>query len=354
MSATASKTQEDTLEEQAIQLGMDDGFYNTKIAGPNGTLFCIPSRVRTGPSRVIGMAGNSPEISEFRVGDVTYSAGEVSGESTMFDEYPVSNLNRVMSHHSLHAAGFGGKRVKLASGLPIRLYYKGLNGEVNEQLIEKKINNLQGDIELLSAAPSYGGNTKPVDIIEHNVCPEGQIAWYHFVIEEKVGGQVHISKGLHSIPMGFIDIGGRTTSLSVVEGGQVDLERSGSINAGMLDVRKQVGGRLINEFDLADASDNMIDSALNTGTVLIYGKSIRVSKSVNEAKASVLEHIRDEAKRIFGLGNELAEIKLFGGAYRDFQQQLEEAPLFKRQEVADNPLYVNAIAMYKLMRYVSK
>ncbi|WP_240533981.1 hypothetical protein [Aeromonas veronii] len=39
-------------------------------------------------------------------------------EDTRFKEYPKSALNRVLVHHALRQAGFGGKNVVIATGLP--------------------------------------------------------------------------------------------------------------------------------------------------------------------------------------------------------------------------------------------
>ncbi|MGK9007660.1 plasmid segregation protein ParM domain-containing protein, partial [Citrobacter europaeus] len=55
--------------------------------------------------------------------DYTVSEYLPNADDTRFKDYPRSPLNRVLVHHALRVAGFGGKDVSIATGLPVSYYY---------------------------------------------------------------------------------------------------------------------------------------------------------------------------------------------------------------------------------------
>jgi len=354
MSTTAAQTTPSARPE--VALGYDDGFRNNKVAGPNGAQYTTPSQVRRGPRNVVAMSGSGPDIGEFRIGETHYSAGHVDGESTHFDEYPHSELSRVMAFHTLYAAGYGGCRLRLATGLPIKLYYRAGTGEVNEDYVAKKKQNLHNAIDLVHASPTYGDTPEPFEVLSHEVLPEGLVAWFHLLIDERgdgPGAKPVYRKSLESEPVGFIDMGGRTTDLAVVVNGEVDLARSRSIEHGMINVRQRVREAICARYDLSKLSDQALEQALAAGKARIFGKSVDVADIIKSAKHTELEIIRDQVRTIFGAGAELSQVQIFGGAALDFRDLLTEQAWFRHQQMADNPLYVNAIGMYKFIRYVA-
>ena len=337
-----------------IPLGYDDGFNNTKIVGPNGVTFCIPNRVRRGAGNTLALGKRQANIAEFKIGNTIYSAGDVNGESTTFDDYPTSDLNRVASHHALYEAGYGGQKLKIASGLPIKLFYKGGKHTLNDTFIEQKKANLTGELKVLRGGPNYPADLEPFQIVKHEVTVEGLVAWFHILIEETGGGKFKFHKDRQKLPMGFVDMGGRTADLAVVCDGVVDMARSSSINRGMLDVRRLLRESIQSEYDLTEVSDNMVDIALTRQKIELYGSEQDVSGLVRDAKETVIGDIRDEARRRFGKGAELSEVTFFGGAYHDFESILKQEPWFPHQRAAEQPLFVNALGMYKYISYVAK
>lgn len=340
-------------KEKTIFIGQDDGFYNNKVAGPNGFLMCEPSRSRHGKANVTSLdSGLKPDIAEFKVDNTFYSAGEIDSESTMFDDYPISTLNRINVHHALYKAGLAGKNIHLATGLPLSLFYKGKTGDKNVDFVSKKEKNLLADVELVAASPKYGDAVKPFKIVEHVVTVENHVAWFHLMIKEGADGKHAFDMKRKSLPFGFIDMGGRTTDLLVVENGNVDRARSSSINCGMLDVRKSIKDSIMSTYGINHVSDTMLDSAIKRGKITLFNEDRRVADIVRSAKEQVISRLRNEANLIFGQGADLHSVHMFGGSYLDYKSYIETDPWFKHQEADANPLYVNALGMYKYIRYI--
>ncbi len=64
----------------------------------------------------------------------------IEGENTQFDTFRSSPMNRVLVHHALASAGYGGRRVRLVTGLPVANFFSG--GRKNERNVEAKRANL--------------------------------------------------------------------------------------------------------------------------------------------------------------------------------------------------------------------
>lgn len=353
MPTTAAKANPDAQARREVWLGFDDGFKNNKIAGPNGILYTTPTRVCRGTRGVVALAGDQANIGEFRIGATTYTAGQVEGVSTSFDQYPFSELSRVMAHHALYEAGYGGARIHVATGLPLRLYYQPGSGQVNDKHIADKKSNLLAPIELVGASPSYGEDSAPFEIVQHEVTPEGLMAYFHLLIAEHGDGNVRYNKDAAGKPMGFVDMGGRTTDLAVVSGGQVDLARSRSIDHGVLNVRQHLREAICRKYGLQSLSEAQVDAALTRKQVHVYGEPRDVADLVRAAKETELGIIRDQVHSIFGEGAELSQVLLFGGACVDFADLLNAQRWYPHQQIAEDPLYVNALGMYKYLRFIA-
>lgn len=353
MPTTAVKVAPEPRAKPKVWLGFDDGFKNSKIAGAGGTVYSSPTRVCRGKKAVVALTGDQANIGEYRIGDTTYTAGQVEGVSTGFDQYPFSELSRVMAHHALHDAGYSGCRIHVATGLPLRLYYQPGTGDRDEKHIADKQRNLLGPIELLEPSPSYGERFEPFEIEQHEVTPEGLMAFFHLHLEERGEGNVHFDKEAARRPIGFIDMGGRTTDLAVVSDSKVDLARSRSIDNGALNVRQHLRTAICHKYGLQSLSETQVDVALTRQQVMVYGESRDVSDLVRAAMESELGIIRDQVHSVFGEGAELSQVLFFGGACLDFAEMLRARPWYPHQRIAENPLYVNALGMYKYIRYIA-
>ena len=79
-----------------VPIGLDDGYAYTKVALPDGRLFVIPSRARTGQAGVTWIDGGEQRIFEYETEGVVYSVGAVDGAPTHFEGYPWSLRRRAL------------------------------------------------------------------------------------------------------------------------------------------------------------------------------------------------------------------------------------------------------------------
>lgn len=90
--------------EGVIYVGNDDGFRQNKTVTSEGTKLSIPSLVRAGFTLTTigeddaGAGGYETEGRQFTVD------AEVDGEDTRFDDYALTEINRVLVNHALHLA----------------------------------------------------------------------------------------------------------------------------------------------------------------------------------------------------------------------------------------------------------
>lgn len=115
-------------DERVIDVGIDDGYAAIKLAwnDQSGQLmtFSIPSRARQG-SLGVGSLTSDQTVGGYRTEGICFTvAPGIEGEETRFPDYNMSPLARVLSHHALVCAGFAGRSVRIASGLPLDRYFR--------------------------------------------------------------------------------------------------------------------------------------------------------------------------------------------------------------------------------------
>ena len=335
-----------------IALGVDDGYYNTKVVGPNGA-FVTESRARIGTANVVAFADSDVNVCEYETDNVAYAVGKINADNTAFDDYPTDPLNRIIVHHALLAAGYGGREVTITTGLPVRLYYKrGRNPGKNEDLIARKIENLSKPVTLTKGQPHPSVTDAEVVIAKHHVIPEGFAAWFDYLIEEDAKGNVKRHTSREKEAVAFIDIGGRTTDYAVIADRAVQLDASGSIDVGMLKVNELVHDEICAEYNLASLKSASVDAAVKDGLIRLHGKDVDVRDIVSHAKREVVEQIKQNTKRLIGSrAAELERVIFIGGGVDGLRGHL--SGWFSNQIVMENPVFANARGMGKYMNYVA-
>ena len=105
-------------------VGVDDGFFSIKIFTGDKS-FSIPSRAAKGITLVD--TGDSDSGFIFNTEGSTYTVDpNVPGAldtRTLTTEYALSDVNRVLVHAALAAAGLGGEDCEIVTGLPVSNYY---------------------------------------------------------------------------------------------------------------------------------------------------------------------------------------------------------------------------------------
>lgn len=333
-----SKKSETAPDE--IVVGVDDGFAMTKVVVMQGgkiiKRLMLPSRARSGiqGTTIIGGPDDESGIeARYETDGVTFTVANLpDSESARFDEYPFSGMNRAIITHALRVARLGGKKVRIATGLPLSTYYKG--DEPDQAVIDRKISSV--------AIPVRPMDDSPVANVEsHQVFPEGLAAWIDFFVDHngKITGNLEES-------IGIIDIGGRTTDIAVVlPGRQIDHARCGSADLGVLNVIEEVAIALKKEHKVTLGADK-IEPALRTGTVKLWGKDVDIKPLIDQAVTGVLSAVMREVNRRLGSAVDLDRILLVGGGAYVFAKVAQQYPNIT---IPEEPEYANARGFAKYL-----
>jgi plasmid segregation protein ParM len=313
--------------------GVDDGYAETKVVTRS-------DKIRIGSLARAGLFGLSAMGTEDKVGGSYETdsrrftvSDKIEGDETRFDDYPISDLNRVIIHHALRLAGLGGKKVKVATGLQVSHYFK--NDQRNEDLIKRKQESMVHPVKALDGGPC-------AEIVEHVILPEAVASWFDYAFDDK-GNQLEMEG-----PCGVIDVGGRTTDcVTVLEGHQIDHERSGTGEVGVMDIYEAIGSKLRGEFGDGVISRKVFDQALRTGTVKRFGKPHDIKQVVASAIDEISERVLNEAKRHFGTGSHL-DVILFVGGGASFMSKVTQH--FPNTKILPEPEFANARGMYKYLK----
>ena len=326
-----------------LSIGLDDGYAYTKIALTSGRVFAVPSRARLGAAGITALNQHHAPVREYLADGLKYSAGAVDGESTSFDDYPVSCLNRVIVQHALFEAGLSGKVLHAVSGLPLNRFYHA-DGAKRHEFIAQKIANLKHPVR-------GEDEVSPAEIAFHDVIPEALAAWYDEVITETPEG-VQLETERMQSPVAVIDIGGRTTDYVVVAEQAVIHRSSGSLRCGLLDVKQRIADHLRAQFDLESLDERLVDDAIHHRRIRLYGETHDIADLIEVALREVVEKIHSETRRQLGRGAELERIVFVGGGALVLDAHIRH--WFPNQHIAPMPAFANARGMLKYLKYVAR
>lgn len=327
-------------------VGVDDGHYAVKVVTEKGQCFSIPSRARSG-KHLIAWQGQGNDASDGGIyttdEGVTFTVHEHLSEcdDTRFRDYPKSPLNRVLVHHALRKAGFAGKPVSIATGLPVSYYYIG--GNKNDELIDAKVANLKRQVHCESGSCA--------DIVENAVTTEAIAAYFDQIIEMDGSPSAAFAE-VQGASVGVIDVGGKTTDCAVIlpGGAHVDTGRSGSSDVGVLKLNDSVEAALRTRFGFDNVPPRLVESAIATGIIKMYGKEESVKGIVHEAKEALAEAIMNNVRSKIGSGKDLDYVLFVGGGSIVMREQL--AKHFPHARFPDRPEFANARGMLKIAKYV--
>lgn len=330
-------------DSEIINVGADDGFASTKLViYKNGKLeqkLSIPSRARSGihGTTMIDRPGDADAgivVPGYETDGAHYTVGNFAdAESARFDDYPFSGMNRVIVAHALRLAGLGGKKVSLATGLPLSRFFKA--DQANTEVINRKDASIRRVV-----TPMDGSQT--AEIVDHRVFPEGLAAWIDYAVD----AEGNLREGIEDESVAIIDIGGRTTDTAVVlPGRQIDHARSGSADIGVLNVIEGIGVSLLKAHGV-EIPAHAIESALVTRHIRMWGTQIDINEFIESATEEVLTRIMREISRRLGSAVDLDKIILVGGGAHVFKKVISR---YQNITVAEDPEFANARGFAKYM-----
>lgn len=344
------------MTQAPIPVATDDGFRNIKTGLADMTRLAQESRAQYGVPNQIAVLGDGQRSAIYKTDGKVYTVGSQKSDSTETDDYPYSNINRVLIHNALCNAGLQGKEIHLCTGLPLNRFYVGRPAVRNQELIDKKEASLkQSVIRMNDRENPDDGYQAPV-VVKTTTLPQGMAAWFNYLITETKNGDGTIDAKHHRdremAPVAFVDIGGRTTDVAVIEGASLDMARSGSIPEGMLKVQNILVENVRKKFGLNYTSDAQIDQMMRTLKVHDSGVECDISDLMLDAKMEVVERIYSDLQSRIGQGRELKEIMFIGGGSVALNKEITTWYNEKHGRVTDDPLFENASGMIKFLKYV--
>lgn len=323
---------------ESYLVATDDGYAQTKVygqplAGKDPVRQVFRTTARSGRHAIRGMQ------SEGALGLYKVEEGEdftvnesVTSESTTFDGYHTSTMNRAVVHHGLVSAGYEGRDIELITGLPVHDYF--VPGGINVERINQKKANLLRGIE------RQGGPTASIRSVE--VGCQAVAAFFDWALDDDLKPRQDMNGRV-----AVIDIGGRTTDIAVViKGTALDEQNSGSANQGALDVYKALNAslnmkyKLREEFPVADLAD-----AVRTGSFEMWGEKQDVRDLVTEAVRQVEANIgREIDRRLGGVMAGLRKLIFVGGGSALFK---DLPARYRNGHVGTDPEFANARGLFK-------
>jgi hypothetical protein len=348
-----------------ICMGVDDGHYGIKTYDDRGKSGFVLSRARAGRSQIVNAMGQDTGVYQFSTDDTDYSCGNIAKyEHVSPESFPTSPINRVLIHMALHnhdnghyirqVLKQGGEvEIEVCTGLPIGRYFK--QGKKNSALIEEKMKYLSKAVSLINDQGSEV-NIK----IKPSVTPQTFSAWYDYIITEqrntkRSSNQPEIIKHSDRMkePVAFVDVGGGTTDVVVIDNMNFEYTGNPSLNVGSNNVRAALNELIAEKFDLEMPSIDMVDSAFTKQTVFVDGKDHDVTQLVTRAFKESAEQIMSHIQQHIGTkGREVSKLCFIGGSAAEFKHAIQGS--YTNETWPADAQIINARGMYKYLRYIAK
>lgn len=330
-------------------IGGDDGYDETKIVlhtGDGSKCFKIASQAKSGEQTNVLLKGGESRVFSYDTDEGRFSIGNIrEADPTSFDDYPLSAMNRVIVSHAIrHARLKESDEIVIATGLPLKKFYTP-SGRPNKELIEAKIKNL-----LKNDVRGIEGYKVP-KIVKHEVLSEGIAAWMDFVIEEDAKGRLSFNEAYVDMRMAFIDIGGRTTDIAVVKGGELELDRSNTVECGMLNVKNDIASAISAEFGVNPSTEQMRE-VMDTGSLKLWGKENNIDEIIQSKLKETSLRINSATKLCLKDASDIDLVVFVGGSTNRMEKYLEN--WFRNQSVGEQPGYANARGMCKFVRMMDQ
>jgi plasmid segregation protein ParM len=330
------------MSKRELLVAVDDGYAQMKCFGdaPDGQgtkPFVMRSAIAVG-RRGLGSINGDETVDAWETDGKAFTVSDaIQTENTQLDSFHFSDMNRVLINHALYAAGYGGHKVSLVAGLPVANFFA--HGIRNDEAIDRKKQNLLKAVKLTSS------NADVAQLVDVRIGCQAVAAYVDWLLDDNLNERRNADSRV-----AIVDIGGRTTDIAVVIGGkQIDHDKSGTANTGVLDVYSAVERGIQKQFDIPDRlSLNQLDQVVRTEKVKLFGSDENVSKIVRDAVVEQEEKIRMECERKIGSGATLDAVVFVGGGSALFKTINSK---FRNAVMIENPEMANARGMWKFFRW---
>ncbi len=311
----------------ALKIAVDDGYGNVKVAirHENGKIstHMIPTHFIPGAH-----AGNmNPQDGTFdtmvmKSGGHLFTVGDANRHgATEFDNFPLHAANRAVVRFAIAQAGIADDaEYELAVGLPIGQYFAG--DAYNDTLIAEKERHHMEPVSSITASETVLSAPTVVRCF-----PQSALV-----------AMMAMDEDLDTFAV--VDIGHRTTDVTVLSGGRVAFGRCGGlmdqgVSYAQKNFRRAIEARFRMNFETS------FEKAFRSKEVRVSGARYDVTEEWNTAVSAAAETIRQAVEEIVRPVRDLDQILLIGGGGYVFHDVLKESwPQLARHE---NPLYANAM-----------
>ena len=240
-------------------------------------------------------------------------------------------------------AGFSGKSVNMATGIPLNLFYDDDRG-VNEKNKERKKKAWCKMPVFVGSATSF--TPVEIDVNPLEVVPEAFAGW--FGIRYELDGSDNFQD--LSSPVGVVDIGGRTTDVAVINPDLgVEPKYTETFRIGHLDIYKELKNILKEQFTISDYDVRVLDKAVRTKEINILGEKKYIEKEVNLAIKRISNKIMRAVDVKFS-DVELPIIAYIGGGSETLRGELS---MDEKNFIPDRPQFANARGYLKFMKIMN-
>ena len=326
---------------KSFLVAVDDGYAQTKLVGMNpdgeGLITSIVrSSIRPGRYGLSTLSGSkaagsykTEEGEDFTVSD------DIEAESTQFDGFHTSPLNRVLVCHVLARAGYAGRKVSLIAGLPVADFF--FEGSLDTEKIDAKKKNLMRGVNASSGEVAV--------ITDVRIGCQAIAAFVDYLLDDELK-----ERDVPTSKVAVVDIGGRTTDIAlIVNGNSFDEARSGTSNLGVLDVYEMVSKSIRGTFKTRDRYPlAVMDEAVRSKTITLWGEKHDISAMVNDAVREQETKIAREVERRIGAASSVDRVLFVGGGSALFT---DVSGHFRNGKTAENPEFANARGLWKYVKH---
>lgn len=340
----------------ATSKGVVYSFDPVKGKGVKESQFFFPSRLVQGRNQVqditrLGQKSAEP-ISYFdEKAGVEYTvASSTKSESTRFDGYHTSPLQRVLTQHLMQKLGVVSKfklsSVEIATGLPISMFFSG--AEMNKDLISEKIKSLKEN-----KVQPLDGDFTSIGFEKVSVLPEAIGAYFDYIIDENGD----IDESLRDMCTAMIDIGGRTSDIVVCQNlFDIDFSMVRGRDIGMLDVIESMRTYMLENFKIREDSNQRLEDMLFTGKYRYKGEQLeqkQITATISYAIKSVFSRLHSFVQQVLGEdAGSVDKILIVGGGAKVFGRELMQ--YYSHAKLVDEPQLANARGFAKYAMNTAK
>lgn len=350
MTAKSSKATDKVFIPKKI--AVDDGYAHTKIAWfdeDEGRIrtFTIPSTAKAGDFSDVDVGEFNPNPQTRCYIDDSgneISAGSITDpESTNSEAYPFSSLNRVLVNHAIIRSGLASEDApfepeQICVTAPVQRYLSD-----RESILKKRRESLSRPI----MPKDYDHPFVKINPDAVMLYPEAIAAWIDHVVDDQ--GR---SKNNPEHITAIVDIGGRTTDITVFMDGVPKREHSMTYEVGMLTAFKKIGALMQRRYELtSEPGLRTIQKAVdNNGLFSLRGRSADMSDLIDEAYREVSEEIYRQIERQIEAVPDFETMIFVGGGSKALGKYLED---YDMAYIPEDPHLANVRGVLKYMTYVS-